>query len=102
VFKQDAQNKFKQHIQKFLNEQYNFYLLEPKEEYSLQSAVDINFKRLNGKIFCPFQHQDVLILSLSKNKSEEGNNEQLKKDIQPYFNIRRNYFLGENLQNRKE
>lgn len=99
VFKQDAQNKFKQHIQKLLNEQYDFYLLEPKEEYSLQRAVDINFKRLYGKIFCPFEHQKSLVLSLTKSKEDIDINKQLKKDISPYFYIHENYKLGEEVSN---
>lgn len=92
AFKNKAQNQFKQHIIDLLNKQYEFCVIEPTEQYSLQQAVDINFKRLCGKVFCPFEDEKYLILSLEKGATE---NETLKREIQQFFHIYENYKLGD-------
>lgn len=93
AFKSFAQKEFKQKISNLLNLEYFFYVLEPRNGYSLQRAVDINFKRLYGKTFRPYDDVDVLILSLKKGADE---NEETLRQIEPYF-IRHDFTLGSNL-----
>lgn len=93
AFKSFAQKEFKQKISNLLNLEYSFYVLEPRNGYSLQRAVDINFKRLYGKTFRPYDDVDVLILSLKKGAEE---NEETLRQIEPYF-IRHYFNLGSNL-----
>lgn len=94
-FKTKTKNQFKQHIVELLNHQYEFCVLEPTEQFSLQRAIDINFKRLYGKVFCPFENRKALILSLDR-KAEE--NKELKDEISQYFYIHENYRLGEDVE----
>lgn len=93
-FKRRANAKFKEHIITLLNEQYHFFILQPKETMSLQRAVDINFKRLYGKVFRPYDDRDCLILSFEKKAELQSELESLLHDIRPYFYIHRDYILG--------
>lgn len=95
TFKAKTKKQFKQHIIELLNQQYEFCVLEPTEQFSLQRAIDINFKRLYGKVFCPFENRKALILSLDR--KAEGNKE-LKNEISQYFYIHENYRLGEDVE----
>lgn len=93
-FKSSVKNQFKQHIISLLNEKYEFCVLEPKDQYSLKRAIDINFKRLYGKVFCPFENKSFVVLSLEKEANE---NAQIKEEIKPYFFIHEDYQLGNSI-----
>lgn len=94
-FKDSAKLKFQQHIVALLNEQYEFSLLTAKEEYSLEEIVNKNFKKLNGKIFKPYEDKDVLIFALKKPVNKE---QSLIDKISLYFKIHKNYFLGKSIE----
>lgn len=96
-FKRRANAKFKEHIIKLLNEQYHFFILEPKETISLQRAVDINFKRLYGKAFRPYDDRDFLILSFENKAESQSALEELLHEIRPYFHIHKDYELGNDI-----
>ena len=93
-FKSSVKNQFKQHIMSLLNDKYEFCVLEPKEQYSLKRAIDINFKRLYGKVFSPFEDKSLVVLSLEKDAVE---NTQIKDEIKPYFFIHEDYKLGNSI-----
>lgn len=93
-FKEKAQKEFKQKISKLINSQYEFCVLEPRMGYSLQRAIDINFKRLYGKVFRPYYDRDILILALQKGASE---NQEVMDEIKPYFYILPGYEIGKDV-----
>lgn len=90
-FKNIARNKFKENLIKLLNSKYEFCLLKPIEQYSLESAINSLFKCLNGKIFRPFKDRTVIILALEKNAEKST---RIKEEISQYFYIHENYRLG--------
>ncbi len=96
-FKRRANAKFKEHIISLLNEQYRFFVLEPKQSFSLQRAVDINFKRLYGKVFRPYDDRDCLILSFENKAELQDELDELLHEIRPYFIIHRDYKLGDDI-----
>ena len=96
-FKAKAQKQFREHIISLLNKEYEFSILDPKGEYSLQRAIDINFKRLYGKVFCPSENEDVVIMALDKEAENQFENAAIKKEIKEYFFITENYQLGEDV-----
>lgn len=96
-FKRRANAKFKEHIISLLNEQYLFFILEPKQSFSLQRAVDINFKRLYGKVFRPYDNRDFLILSFENKAEAKSKLDELLHEIRPYFIIHHNYKLGDDI-----
>lgn len=90
-FRNEARNIFRDAIIEVLKDQYNFAILEPREAYSLKRAVEINFKRLHGKIYCPYINGDFVLMALEKDAEEE--NQQLIEAIKPYFYIHDNFTL---------
>ena len=93
-FKEKAQKEFKQKITELINSQYEFCVLEPRMGYSLQRAFDINFKRLYGKVFRPYDDKDILILALQKGAAE---NQEVMDEIKPYFYIHKGYEIGKDV-----
>lgn len=90
-FRDEARNIFRDAIIEVLKDQYNFAILEPREAYTLKRAVEINFKRLHGKIYCPYINRDFVLMALEKGAEEE--NQQLIEAIKPYFYIHDNFTL---------
>lgn len=93
-FKDRVRKQFKECIAKLLNSNYEFCVLEPCKGYSLQRAIDINFKRLYGKVFRPYDDRDILILALQKGAAE---NQEVMKEIMPYFYIYPGYEIGKDV-----
>ena len=93
-FKEKAQKEFKLKITELINSQYEFCVLEPRMGYSLQRTFDINFKRLYGKVFRPYDDKDILILALQKGAAE---NQEVMDEIKPYFYIHQGYEIGKDV-----
>ena len=93
-FKEKAQKEFKHKITELINSQYEFCVLEPRMGYSLQRAIDINFKRLYGKVFRPYDDRNILILALQKGAAE---NQEVMDEIKPYFYIHQGYEIGKDV-----
>ena len=84
-WKQQVREKICCEIQDWLQEEYNFYLLEPKD-VSLEEAVNKHFKLLNGKIYRLNDNDNKLILALDKDKKFDTENESLLNEIDKDFN----------------
>ena len=93
-FKEKAKKVFKSKIAELINYQYEFSVLEPRMGYSLQRTIDINFKRLYGKVFRPYDDKDILILALQKGAVE---NQEVLDEIKPYFYIHQGYEIGKDV-----
>ena len=61
-FKKDTQKKFRDKLVSFINDKYNFYILEPNDS----SFIEKHFKLLNGKVYKPSHLREELILALEK------------------------------------
>ena len=96
AFKDLAKKDFKKNIKDLLNEQYEFSILRAKEKYGLENAISMNFKMLNGKIFKPYDNEDVLILALEDKSAE---NSAIKGKLKEYFYFEKEeYKLGEPIE----
>ena len=101
-FRDKARALFKKHVQDLVNSKYLFSILEPKEDYTLHRALEINFKRLYGKVFRPYygEANNYIILGLQKPQAADDEiaveNEKVMAEIQPYFYVHP-YSLGENI-----
>lgn len=94
-FRDEARKEFRRAIIGVLKDLYEFAILEPRESYSLQRAVEINFKRLHGKIYCPIKGKNFVLLALEKDAVED--NQRLKEEIKPYFYIHNHFDLDQNV-----
>lgn len=94
-FKKKAQKEFRSKIAELINSQYDFCVLEPRDGYDLKRAVEINYRRLYGKSFRPYDDKEILILALQKNAEE---NQSIVTGIEPYFFIYKDYKIGNDVE----
>ena len=71
--------EFRQAIQNVLRANYDFYALRPKNELNLEQWISRNFKDVQGKIFRPYEKENLFILALEKT-SEKVQNALHSKD----------------------
>jgi hypothetical protein len=65
-----------------LRANYDFYALRPKNERNLEQWINQNFKDVQGKIFRPYEKENLFILALEKT-SEKVQNALHGKDRKP-------------------
>lgn len=78
-FGEMAKRLFRSKLVEFLNSEYEFYQLIPKQGYTLEAFVTRNFRKLIGKIYRPAQFEIGLLLALKKEYKCE--NERLKTEL---------------------
>ena len=84
-----VREEFRQEIQRVLRANYDFYALRPKKGLALEQWINQNFKDVHGKIFRPYDDQELFILALEKN-SQEVQNALHGKDRKPLEQIETN------------
>lgn len=91
--KKSLQNMFRRDFMEFIEERFEFSVLEPKKG-DLRSALERNFKKLNGKVYQPNDCNNLLILALDKKDEKfQFENLQLLSEIEKDFHIYE-YHLG--------
>ena len=84
-----VREEFRREIQRVLRANYDFYALRPKNERYLESWINQNFKDVQGKIFRPYEKENLFILALEKT-SEKVQNALHGKDRKPLEQIETN------------
>ncbi len=103
-FRDEARQRFRDKILELINKNYSFYRLIPINGISINQGIGKHFRKLLGKVFKPFNGENILILALSKgvslNKVQKValgvENETLKIDISDCFKSIE-YELGEDI-----
>lgn len=94
ALKKSIQDLFRHNFIDFIEKKFEFYVLEPKRG-DLASAVERNFKLLNGKIYQPSDSSNLLILALDLDIDYQLENSQLLFRIDSDFYVYE-YHLGTN------
>ena len=90
VWRENVRTIFREKIQKTLNDNYEFYILQPKTGMNCYEFVRRHFYEFNGKIYRPFKNANYLVLALMRgngnlfNKLQQqikNNNDYLGKSI---------------------
>ena len=68
-----VREEFRREIQRVLRANYDFYALRPKKDIVLEQWINQNFKDVHGKIFRPYDDQELFILALEKTSQEVQN-----------------------------
>lgn len=89
--KAKIKEKFKNDFTNYIESQFDFYILEPRNS-SLQSLVEKHFKKLIGKIYKPTDSHNLLILALEKKQEFIRDNLELLADIEEDFIIHEYHF----------
>jgi len=94
-FKKRAKELFRADFIKYIDSTYDFYLLQQRNSGDIEEIVNRYFRKLNGKVFCPYErgeeHYGLLMLGLERSAFAE--NAVLLSDVSNEFIIKE-YHLG--------
>lgn len=69
-FKDEAKAIFRRDFIKYIDAEYDFYLLLQRADGNIRDLVNKHFRELNGKVFCPYdngkEHYGLLMLGLER------------------------------------
>ena len=95
IFREDTRDKFRKHTMKRIGDNYQFYVLKVKQGNNFQEIIDRYFRKLSGKIFCPYRDSSLILLALDKNEAFAQENKEILDLIDEHF-YRNEYTLGNN------
>lgn len=82
--KQKIHDQFRKNMEKAYNAHYEFFVLIPRDGKTAEEAFNkLNFKRVIGKLFCPYEENKYLILALDKNCKDQ--NSAVRTYLDTYF-----------------
>lgn len=84
-WKEKIRAKFRETIQEWLQENYDFYALESHPNVKWTEYIHSHFKEVVGKIYKPAEDEDTLLLALEK--AEKSDNAKLIAELRKDFNI---------------
>jgi hypothetical protein len=76
-WKNKVRAMFRKQIQKMLEEQYNFYAMEPRPNVNGIAFIKEHFKDVLGKVYAPYHEHEILSLALDKTDPEKNNGQVL-------------------------
>lgn len=85
-WKEKVRNKFRQEIQNWLQQDYNFYAMRARPGVNGKEYIKHNFKEVVGKIYTPFKDKNTYSLALDS-KDPEGNNAAIKTMLSEFFYV---------------
>ena len=84
AWKKKVRAMFREQIQKMLQEQYNFYAMEPHPHVDGPGFIKEHFRDVIGKVYAPYHGHEILSLALDKN-DPENNNEHILSLLKTKF-----------------
>lgn len=87
-WKNAVRQKFRDEIRKVVEEKFDIYAMLPHDgEDVAKDYISQNFQRVLGKIFTPYNNEEIYSLALSKEKRFKNENKELKDELGKYFYI---------------
>ena len=83
AWKVKIRNKFREEIQKWLQDDYQFYAMAPRQGVDAKEYFQTHFRDVLGKTFTPFADENIFSLALHNKEAEE--NEHLLGELRKYF-----------------
>lgn len=84
-WKGKIRKKFRSEIQTWLQQDFLFYAMKPRPTVNIKEYVETHFRQVLGKVYTPFEEQDIFSLALDKNDKEK--NEVLLAELGKSFVI---------------
>lgn len=85
-WKGKIRKKFRSEIQTWLQQDFKFYAMKPRPQVNIGEYVETHFRQVLGKVYTPFEEQDIFSLALDKRDKEK--NEALLAELGKSFVIR--------------
>jgi hypothetical protein len=86
-WKSHVRTIFRKKIQEVLAAKFQFYAFAPKSSTCAKDYLDKNLKSVIGKVFSPFDNQEVFVLALEDNEQEKETNEALLTELREHFYV---------------
>lgn len=87
TWKKHVRKIFREKIQEILASKFHFYAFAPKTSTCAKDYLDKNLKSVIGKVFSPFDNQEVFVLALENNEKEREKNETLLIELREHFYV---------------
>lgn len=84
IWRNKIRNIFTEEIQKWLQEDYDFYAMKPLPGEVAKEYFERNFKTVLGKVYSPYNVENVFSLALDKNDPE---NDELLNELRQHFQV---------------
>ena len=78
---------FRKKIQELLATKFQFFAFAPKASTCAKDYLDQNLISVIGKVFSPFDNQEVFVLALEGNEQESETNEALLTELREHFYV---------------
>lgn len=85
-WKGKIRKKFRSEIQTWLQQDFQFYAMKPRPQVNIGEYVETHFRQVLGKVYTPFEEQDIFSLALDKRDMDK--NEVLLAELGKSFMIR--------------
>lgn len=87
VWKENIRTKFRTEIQNWLQQDFEFYAMRPLPTVNAKEYVETHFRQVLGKIYTPFEEENIFSLALDKNDEKE--NEKLLAELRKSFVVKK-------------
>ena len=92
-WKEKIRKRFREEIQSWLQQDFDFYAMKPHPSVDVKDYIETHFRQVLGKIYTPFEEQDIFSLALDK--ADVQNNEKLLAELSKTFFVSK-CCLGDN------
>lgn len=86
-WKQKVRNMFRNEIQEWLQQDYNFYAMRAKAHINGKEYIKQHFKELIGKVYTPYTDESIYSLALDKSKENTETNQSLVEMLRTAFYV---------------
>ena len=86
-WKQKVRGKFRTEMQKWLETDYDFYAMQAHPDVDGSAYIRKNFKELLGKVYTPFENENIYSLALDNALEHRVYNTDLVNTLSKYFYI---------------
>lgn len=95
AWKTKIRGKFRETIQEWLQDSFNFYALKAHPGVNTKEYIHTHFKDVIGKMYSPYEDQNILSLALDNDEGMKADNDRLLEKLSKSFYLRP-CGLGEN------
>lgn len=85
AWKERIRLRFRDDIQKWLQEDYDFYAMTAHPDVNGEEFIHNNFKQLVGKVYTPFKEASIYSIALENNEDYRTENTALLNTLEKYF-----------------
>lgn len=87
TWKGKMRDKFRDDTREWLQKSYDFYAMKARPGVDGETYIKQNFKKVLGKVYTPFQEEDVFSLALD-NTDPEHDNDAIKAELELFFFVK--------------